>query len=139
MSEEKKPFNVRDRRLFTPDGNPRASDGEPEVASERATGLPADPALPASESRSAAEPPTFEELLFGLWASAALSLGLMRLPDQSQEPKLDLIAARHSIGMLEILQDKTEGRRTPEEDRLLSQFLYELRMAYVAKSRGGAA
>jgi hypothetical protein len=43
------------------------------------------------------------------------------------------------IGLLEVLRDKTEGRRTPEEDGLLDSILYELRMAYVARTRAGGA
>ena len=40
------------------------------------------------------------------------------------------------IGVLEMLKDKTEGRRTPQEDQLLDGLLYELRMAYVAGPGG---
>ena len=36
------------------------------------------------------------------------------------------------ISILEMLEDKTAGRRTPEESRLLEELLFELRMAYVA-------
>ena len=34
-----------------------------------------------------------------------------------------------------MLEDKTRGRRTPDEDRLLEGLLFELRMAYVQKKR----
>ena len=37
-----------------------------------------------------------------------------------------------------MLEDKTAGRRTREEDRLLEELLFELRMAYVQKRRAGA-
>ncbi|PYQ12878.1 MAG: hypothetical protein DMF80_17030 [Acidobacteria bacterium] len=43
--------------------------------------------------------------------------------------------ARSIVGLLEILKEKTEGRRTSDEDRVLDGLLYELRMAFVARSR----
>ena len=41
------------------------------------------------------------------------------------------------ISLLEVLREKTEGRRTAEEDEVLEGLLYELRMQYVALSRRG--
>jgi hypothetical protein len=32
-----------------------------------------------------------------------------------------------------MLKDKTEGRRTPEEGRVLDELLFQLRMAYVQR------
>jgi hypothetical protein len=34
-----------------------------------------------------------------------------------------------------MLKDKTEGRRTAEEEALLAGLLFELRMAYVERTR----
>ena len=39
------------------------------------------------------------------------------------------------IDMLEILQQKTEGNRTPEETEDIEAMLYQLRMAYVQVMR----
>jgi hypothetical protein len=33
-----------------------------------------------------------------------------------------------------MLREKTEGRRTPDEDQVLEGILYELRMGYVKKA-----
>ena len=54
-------------------------------------------------------------------------------------PREALEEARSLIGILEMLKDKTEGRRTPREDQVLDGLLYELRMAYVARAREGGA
>jgi hypothetical protein len=43
------------------------------------------------------------------------------------------------IAILEMLRDKTEGRRTPDEDAVLDGLLYELRMGYVAVARAVGA
>jgi len=36
---------------------------------------------------------------------------------------------------MEMLRDKTEGRRSAEEDALLADLLFQLRMAYVERTR----
>ena len=50
-----------------------------------------------------------------------------------------LEGARSFITLLEVLQEKTQGRRTPEEDRVLEGLLYELRMAYVTRTQAKGA
>ena len=49
----------------------------------------------------------------------------------SGKPEKNLPQARHLIDMLEVLQQKTEGNRTPEETEDIEAMLYQLRMAYV--------
>ena len=44
---------------------------------------------------------------------------------------VDLELARQNIDLLELMQDKTRGNRTPEEDKLLEQLLFETRMRFV--------
>ena len=49
-----------------------------------------------------------------------------------KEENLD--AARHTIDILAMLQAKTRGNLTPDEDHLLDGVLYELRMKFMAKT-----
>jgi hypothetical protein len=49
-------------------------------------------------------------------------------------PREALQDARALISILEMLKDKTEGRRTPDEDRMLDGVLYELRLGYLARA-----
>jgi hypothetical protein len=51
----------------------------------------------------------------------------------------DLEGARDLISLLETLKEKTEGRRTEPEDRLIDGLLYELRMGYVQRSGKASA
>ena len=53
--------------------------------------------------------------------------------------KFALEDVRGLISILEMLKDKTEGRRTPEEDRILEGILYELRLGYLARAGVGGA
>jgi hypothetical protein len=57
-----------------------------------------------------------------------------------QGKDLDLWVARQNVELLELMEAKTSGNRTPEESSLLEQLLFQLRMAYVeAEKKTGAS
>jgi hypothetical protein len=60
---------------------------------------------------------------FFLSISSAAFMGL------GEEVNLEL--AKQNIDLLELMQDKTKGNRTPEEDRLIEKLLFETRMRFV--------
>jgi hypothetical protein len=62
-------------------------------------------------------------------------LGLVQDPTGAQIPT-DIEAARHTIDILGVLQEKTRGNLTAQEEQLLDQVLYELRLAFVHISGG---
>jgi len=66
-------------------------------------------------------------------AQALIALGDLESP-VSGERQRDLAAAKFSIDLLQVLEDKTRGNRTDEEDRMLQDALYDLRMRYVQAS-----
>jgi len=142
MSEEdKKPFEVKDRRHFTAEGDARPD--APEVPAAEAEPAPSVAAPPASEAEEEPEDeplhqgePDLVGLLLSLAAQASALLGMSG--DEAAEdeaPRVDLAGARGLIGLLEVLERKTKGNRTPEEDQVLTGVLYELRMAYLARAR----
>jgi hypothetical protein len=94
-------------------------------------GAEAEPAQAADASPGVELPPanlTF--LASSLAFQAGMSLGLM--PDPvSGKPEKNLRQAKHLIDMLEVLQQKTEGNRTPEESEDIEAMLHQIRMAYV--------
>jgi hypothetical protein len=69
-----------------------------------------------------------------LGVEAAMHLGLIET-GPGEERSLDLDAARHVIDLLGIVQDKTHGNLTNEEETLLDNMLADLRMQFVAASR----
>jgi len=78
---------------------------------------------------------SFLNLLNMLAVEAAMHLGMIH--PQGQEPlPVDLESARHLIDMLGMLQAKTRGNLTAEEDSLLENILADLRMQFVAVSTG---
>ncbi len=82
------------------------------------------------------EQPTFADLVLWLATMAAVHLGAREGPDEpGKEHATDLDAASQMIEMLGLLETKTKGNLTGEEEQLLHQVLYNLRMGYVAASR----
>jgi hypothetical protein len=47
----------------------------------------------------------------------------------------NLELARQNIDLLELINDKTRGNRTADEDKLLEQVLFETRMRFVETQR----
>ena len=83
-------------------------------------------------------PPTFLGFLEGLALEAQLALGLIKHP-QTNEAKVDLVAAQYVIDTISLLQEKTKGNLTSDEDRLLQNLLTELRFRFVQARPNPAA
>ena len=76
-------------------------------------------------------PASFEFLTLSLRTQAEVQLGLMHFGPPEEKPEPDLDLARHSIDLLAMLQEKTRGNLTLEEQRMLENSLTELRFRYV--------
>lgn len=76
-------------------------------------------------------PPNFEWLVYSLDLGARIALGILHFGDEKDRPKPDLRRAQHSIDMLAMVQEKTRGNLTLEEQRLIENSLTELRFRYV--------
>jgi hypothetical protein len=74
-------------------------------------------------------PVTFEFLIISYKTQAEMNLGMIRLTDDQPAP--DIRLARHFVDMLGLLQEKTKGNLTWEEERLLNNVLTELRFRYL--------
>ena len=86
-----------------------------------------------SESDFSLPPPTFEFLVFSLKTQAEMQLGLFGLGEEKQEQP-DLPAARHAIDLLAMIQEKTRGNLSLEEQRLVENSLTELRFRFIQVS-----
>lgn len=76
-------------------------------------------------------PASFEFLVVSMRAQAEMHMGLYHFGPESERPKPNLNLSRHAIDMLGILQEKTKGNLSLEEQRLLENSLTELRFRYV--------
>lgn len=72
----------------------------------------------------------FEDLLAMLATGGFIHLGALRSSEQA-EARIDLDAARHVIDLMQMLEAKTRGNRTPEEDRALRETLSALQLRFV--------
>ena len=80
-------------------------------------------------------PIDFSTFILSLSSSAAVHLGLALHPEANAEAR-NLPMAKQTIDILNILQEKTKGNLTEEENRLIGEVLYNLRMAFVRESQG---
>jgi hypothetical protein len=72
----------------------------------------------------------FATFIISMSHSALIQLGQAAHPDTGTvESNLSL--ARQTIDLLGLLEDKTKGNLTGDEERLLTQILYDLRMRCV--------
>ncbi|MFH1138575.1 MAG: DUF1844 domain-containing protein [Pseudomonadota bacterium] len=127
MSEQE--FVVKDRRRLSPDG-------------EKAEETTRDPKATSSQGGEKKcrdrEPPlpelTFSTFVLSLGTSALMNMG--EIPDpQTGETCRNLALAKQTVDILAMLQARTKGNLQSDEDSLLTNLLYELRMKYVAAVR----
>jgi uncharacterized protein DUF1844 len=83
------------------------------------------------EARIPLPPASFEFLTLSLRTQAEVQLGLLHFGPPEEKPAPDLDLARHSIDLMAVLQEKTKGNLTIEEQRMLENSLTELRFRYV--------
>ena len=72
----------------------------------------------------------FAALISMLATQALFAMGLLQIKGQ-EERKPDLEMAKYNIDMLQVIEEKTAGNLTKEEEAVLANTLNELRMAYV--------
>jgi hypothetical protein len=72
----------------------------------------------------------FAALISMLATQALFALGLLQIKGQ-EERKPDLELAKYNIDMLQVLEEKTRGNLSKEEEIVLANTLNELRMGYV--------
>ena len=77
---------------------------------------------------------TFSTFVLSLASSAMVQLGEVPNPETGKLEKHPELA-RHSIDILNMLEDKITNGLTEKESRLLRDVLFELRMKYVAAGK----
>jgi hypothetical protein len=132
--EKEDAFVIRDRRGRS-EGHETASappsgatKPEPAGPQEGDHGRHPEPGLPV----------TFASFVFSLGTSALMLMGEQIDPQQPKIP-MNLAQAKEIIDILSVLEDKTKGNLTQEEQGMLDEMLYALRMRYVALASGKPA
>ena len=124
--ETEKGFVVKDRRFSAKEEvekelkNKGEEKGEKEEAKkEEASGQD----IPLPEIN-------FVNFIFSLSTSALIQLGEIEDPVSQQQVR-NLPLAKQTIDLIGMLQEKTKGNLTPDEEKLTDAVLYDLRMRYV--------
>ncbi len=74
-------------------------------------------------------PVSFDHLVQSMYMTAMMGLGAATQP--GEKPRIDLMGARQTIDLLGVLNEKTKGNLTADEQRLLESALFELRMTFL--------
>lgn len=77
----------------------------------------------------------FDLFISGLAMEALIALGDMPHPT-TQQQSTNLGQAKYVIDLLGIMEEKTAGNLSVDEEKLLKDALYQLRMRYMAKGGG---
>ena len=97
------------------------------------SGSEAEPVAPQDAGERALPEPTLIVHVFHLAAQVGMALGETENPVTGRKDT-DLRAARFLIDTLAMLEEKTRGNRTPDEEEYVAGVLTNLRMAYVRRS-----
>jgi hypothetical protein len=109
---------------------PTPEQAERARAAYEATAERLDTAIRAANP-GADRPPTmnFSTLVQSIYMSAIVQLG--GATPEGQPPQVDIIGARQSVDMLAVLEEKTRGNLTSDEQKLLDSAVFELRMGFL--------
>jgi hypothetical protein len=77
----------------------------------------------------------FATFILSLSHSALMHLGEAPHPD-TNKVEANLSLAKQNIDLLGLMEEKTKGNLSGDEERLLAQVLFDLRMRYVERSKG---
>jgi hypothetical protein len=124
-AEQEEGFVVRDRRGGSgPD--------RPSAASPPTSGVQShEEAAPPDPQQGSGIPVTFSSFVISLGSSSMMLMGEQLDPQQPPLPP-NLPQAKDIIDLLSVLEEKTKGNLTTEEQAVLRDMLYALRMKYVS-------
>ena len=127
MDEPDQGFRVRDRR-----GRADEPPSSPKPVTPPEPVTPPQPVSPPESTAGGARSLVGLFIMLGSVAATALE----GMPDSGGgQAKRDLRQAAELIDVLLLLREKTEGRRTPEETKVLDEVVYGLQLRYVEATR----
>ncbi len=137
MTEEKKDFVVKDKRIFSEENK---TNEDKEKSAEDSTGSESNgeseksPSERKSDQNQQLPEIKFSTFIFSLNSSALFHLGLVPDPTTGKNEK-NFLLAKQTIDIIGMLDEKTRGNLTDDEEKLLRNVLHDLRLMYV-KEKG---
>jgi 3-oxoacyl-ACP reductase-like protein len=144
MTEEEKGFTIKDRRMFSEGEGTETEKDDKEVKGESPAPESSEKqdtpekAAEAAADAAAADAPlpevNFPTFVLSLNASALVHLGAIEDPASGKQVK-NLPMAKQTIDILSMLEEKTRGNLNREEENILKNILYDLRIMFVKEKR----
>lgn len=136
---EKKDFIIKDKRIFSEeaqDETEKEETVEPAETEEKAEPSETEETTLSEEAEAGYQLPeiNFATFIFSLNSSVLVHLGIIEDPATGQKVK-NLALAKQTIDILGMLEEKTRGNLSPDEESMLKNMLYDLRIIYV-KEKG---
>ena len=125
MAEQEQGFVIRDRRGSGSPESPSTASSEQKPGASTSQ-----PERSASHAEAPGLPVTFSSFVISLGSSSLMLMGEQLDPKQPSLP-VNLPQAKEIIDLLSVLEDKTKGNLTADEQTVLRDMLYALRMKYV--------
>ncbi|GKS57628.1 hypothetical protein YTPLAS18_11550 [Nitrospira sp.] len=134
-AESETGFVIRDRRGSRPDEGDRSPLETPTAAAAPASAAQTTPGSGDTHEEHAHMPVTFSSFVFSMGTSALMLMGETLDPKQAPV-SVNLGQAKEIIDILSILETKTKGNLTGEEQSIMTEMLYTLRMKFVELTSG---
>ena len=134
---EKKDFIIKDKRVFSEEGqDSKETEERKDSPKEDIQEEVSQEDIESQETEHDYQMPeiTFSTFIFSLNTSVLVHLGVIEDPATGEKGK-NLPIAKQTIDILSMLEQKTAGNLTDEEQNLLKNILYDLRLMYV-KEKG---
>lgn len=131
--EEQQNFRVTDKRGFQEDGEARPTDAAVHNEEKAKTAAPGLEEKISGQEAHTRPPIDFPSYILSYYTQGLVLLGEVPNPYTNKKEE-DVEAASHTVEILSMLQQKTKGNLSKDEEQLLDTVLYELRMKFMAKT-----
>ena len=130
MTEEDKGFIIKDRRIFA-EGDQEKEDKK-ESSGEEVKDQAQKETAPKEKQKPEIHLPeiNFATFIFSLNTSALMHLGVLEDPVSGKKVK-NLAMGKQTIDILSMMEKKTKGNLSKEEESMLKNILYDLKIIYV--------
>ena len=133
---DKKDFIIKDKRIFAEGDEAQPIKEEKKKPLDEATAKESESAAAQEQERADYQLPeiNFATFIFSLNHSVLVHLGVMEDPSTGKKVK-NLPLAKQTIDILGMLEEKTRGNLTEDEEKMLKNILYDLRMIYIKEKK----
>ena len=132
-----KDFVIKDKRIFAEGGEGQeAKKQKAEPERQKPKDKAPEEEAPKEKERTEYQLPAinFATFIFSLNHSVLVHLGVMEDPSTGKKVK-NLPIAKQTIDILGMLQEKTRGNLDNDEEKMLKNILYDLRMIYIKEKK----